>query len=84
MKQLPIPKSIYSIINKTFKLASSKPQKITDHISATLNLTIEEVPKKMDYASDIKILIRKFHMSIDDVAKLLNMSKSYVYKLLKK
>lgn len=58
-------------------------RKVSPHVNAASTLIIDAVKKKADYAPDIAILAEK-GMSQKNIAKLLNMSSSYVSKLLKK
>lgn len=86
--QLPdLPRTATTIIKRLFNgkshIAVTGVKKISPHVSEIGGIVVDHVAKKADYAPDV----RKFYkqgMSVDNIAKLLGISKSYVYKLLKK
>lgn len=86
-------KSFLTLLNKTSRCLSniingkSKPiaaqsKALSPHINAVVMLVAESVKKKSEYAPDIAMLYKR-GLNIKDIAKSLNMSESYCYKLLK-
>ena len=60
----------------------TKKARISRHVTAEMNLVVEQVAKKKDFLPDILELSGR-GMKVQDIAELLGLSKSYVYKLLK-
>ncbi len=65
------------------KAVPGKTKKISKHINFVSALIVEPVKNKYEYAPDVKELFKK-GMPVGTISEVLNISKSYVYKLLKK
>lgn len=75
--------SMASHLSSGIKVAKQSIKSISPHIHLAASVVVEHVSKKADYAPDVKILFEK-GVSPKEIAKILGISTSYVYKLLKK
>ena len=74
---------ITKIVSGKTRVVRSEVKNITPHIKVMGQLIVEGTKRKADYLPDIIELTKK-GMSKKDIAKLFDMSESYVYKLLQK
>lgn len=85
--QLPnLPRTTTAVVRKLFNgkshVATTAVKKISPHITEIGGIVVEHVSQKADYAPDIRKLYKQ-GMSVKNIAVLLGISVSYVYKLLK-
>lgn len=75
--------AIKKLFNGKSHVAATAVKKISPHVTEIGGVIVEHVSKKSDYTPDIRQLYKQ-GMSVDSIAKLFGMSRSYAYKLLKK
>lgn len=75
-------KAISDIFSKGFKLIKSNQHQLSPHIKIISEIVVENVTKKSEYAPDVSFLVNN-GMSVANAAKVLGISTSYAYKLLR-